>query len=244
MALTFAFVILFWAAIQIIHLEGIPLYFLQLGLYLLLFLFALWGLKQEKITLSVNARRILEGLVWTLVSWLLFLLLIQLLGMINLPDEFQALKNTPAWKVAAKILSTWIFVGIGEEILFRGYFLKAFFTHFTHGTVRRRIVIAVVLVSAIFSLWHLPNRIIWLITGEIDLVLFLISLLALFLLGLGYAYLFVRSDNILLVGFVHGLSDFPLVGSNTQMTPIILVAAIGFVEVARLITRKKTKALH
>lgn len=243
MALTFVTAILFWAAIQFFHLEGLTLYFLQLGLYLLFFLFALWGLRVEQITLPVNTRRFLEALACTLVGWSVFLLVIQLLGMAQLPEEFQALKNTPAWKIGAKILSTWFFVGIGEEVLFRGYFLRAFFRHFTHGTDRRRTVAAALLVSAFFSLWHLPSRTFWLITGEVNAALFLISMLVLFLLGLGYAYLFIRSDNILLAGLVHGVSDLPLVGMNTQMNSLILLAAIGCMEITRLMAKKKVNAL-
>jgi hypothetical protein len=242
MTLTFVLVILFWVAVQLFQLKGLPLYFMQLGLYLIFYLLAWWGLKQEQITLPVNARLILEALAWSLVGWLLFVLSIQLLGLTRLSEEFQALKNIPAWKIGAQILCTWFFVGMGEEVLFRGYFLKAFRRHFTCGTDRRRTVVAILLVSAFFSLWHLPIRITWLISGELDLVMLLVSLLALFLLGLGYAYLFIRSDNILLVGLVHGLLDLPLVGADSQMASIILVVAIGCVEIARLITKKKVKA--
>ena len=243
MVLTLVLVTLYWAAIQVFQLEGLTLYFMQLGLYLIYFLLACWGLKQEQISLPINTRRILEALAWTLVGWLLFLLLIHLLGAVRLPEELQALKNTPAWKIGAKILSTWFFVGMGEEVLFRGYFLKAFRRHFTRGTDRRRTVAAVLLVSAFFSLWHLPIRISWLISGELDLALLLVSHLVLFLLGIGYAYLYIRSDNILLTGLVHGVSNYPLVGVNSQMSAIILVAAIGCVEITRLISGRKGKAL-
>jgi membrane protease YdiL (CAAX protease family) len=244
MALTIVLVLLFWVAIQLFQLNGLPLYFIQLGLYLLLFLLAWWGLTQEQITLPLNARMIFEALAWTLVGWLLFVLLIQLLGLARLPEEFQSLQSIPTWKIGAQILSTWFFVGMGEEVLFRGYFLQAFMRHFTIDIYRRRKVVAILLVSVFFSLWHLPNRMIWLLTGEIDLVLFLISLMVLFLLGLGYAYLFIRSNNILLVGLVHGLSDYPLIGKDSQMAPIILVVAIVCIEITRLITSKKGKALQ
>jgi membrane protease YdiL (CAAX protease family) len=244
MALAFIIVILYWMAINTFHLEALPLYFMQLGLYLFLFLLALRGLRQEQITLPINARRILEALIGTLVSWLFFLLFIQLLGLAKLPEEFQALQNSPVWRTGAKVLSTWFFVGIGEEVLFRGYFLQAVLQHFTSGTTRRRKVAASLLVSAVFSIWHLPNRILWLMSGEIDLVLFLISLFVLFLLGLGYTYLFVRSENILLAGLVHGVSDFPLVGMQTQMTPILLLVAIGYVEITHLIARRKLQAIQ
>lgn len=211
--------ILFWSALQLLRLEGLVLYFIQIGLYFLFFILALWGLKAERITLPVNARRVWEALIFTLVGWLFFLVVIQLLGTAQLQEEFLALTNTPAWKIRANILSAWIFAGCEEEFLFRGYFLNAFFRHFTYGTARRRIVVAALLVSAFFSIWHLPIRMIWLISGEINIVLFLISFPVLFVLGIGYAYLFLRSDNMLLAGLVRGISDFPLVGIDSQRTP-------------------------
>jgi membrane protease YdiL (CAAX protease family) len=242
MALAFVLVILYWMAIDAFQLKGLPAYFMQLGLYLAFFLLAGWGLRQERIRLPVDGRRVLAALAWSLVGWLVFVLVIQLLGLVRLPEAFAALQNTPAWKIGAQILSTWVFVGLGEEVLFRGYFLPAFRRHFTSGTDRRRTVAAVLLASAFFSLWHLPIRMTWLLAGELDWVTLLVSLLVLFVLGAGYAWLFIRSDNILLVGLVHGLMDYPLVGKDTQLAPIILVVAIICVEITLLIQRKNVKS--
>lgn len=72
-----------------------------------------------------------------------------------------------------------------------------------------------------------------------NIPMFMLWELALFCLGIGFAYLVIRTKNILLVGLVHGLMDFPLIGLKTQLSFIILLAAIGCVEIARLITRKK-----
>jgi membrane protease YdiL (CAAX protease family) len=72
----------------------------------------------------------------------------------------------------------------------------------------------------------------------------LVSLLVVFLMGIGFAYLFVRSDNILLAGFVHGVVNLPLVGMNSQLSPIILVVAIGCVEISRLMNGRKVKAIQ
>jgi membrane protease YdiL (CAAX protease family) len=231
--------ILFWVAIKQFQLQGLPLYFSQLGLYLFFYLLAWWGMKQEQISLPVTKRLIVEALAWSLVSWVVFVLLIQLFGLAQLSEEFLALQKIPAWKIGMQMLSTWLFVGLGEEVLFRGYFLKAFWRHFTIESDRRRMVKAALLSSAFFSLWHLPVRIAQVISGELDWVTLLVSLLMLFLLGLGFTYLFIRSDNIILTGLVHGLVDYPLVGKNTQLSFIILLVAIGCVEIARLAARKK-----
>ncbi len=237
--LTVILTILFWATIKIFQLQGLTLYFAQLGLYLLFILFAWWGIQQEQVTLSFTKWRIVEALAWSLVGWLIFVLLIQLLGLVQFPTVFLALQNTPIWKIGLQILSTWFFVGLGEELLFRGYFLKGFWRHFTLETDRRRMLKAVLLTSIFFSLWHLPVRIIEVISGELDWFTLLISLLVLFLLGLGFAYLFIRSGNLLLTGLVHGLMDYPLVGKETQLSVVILLVAIGCVEIARLTAKKK-----
>jgi len=42
------------------------------------------------------------------------------------------------------------------------------------------------------------------------------------------------------VGLVHGLMDYPLVGKDTQLSFIILIVAIGRVEIVRLVTKNKS----
>jgi len=241
-ALTLVVSVIFWVVIQSFQVQGLPLYFMQLGLYLAFFLLAWWGIRQEQISLPFSKRMMVEGLAWSLAGWLVFVLLIQLLGLVQLPDAFLALQKTPAWKIGAQILSTWIFVGMGEEVLFRGYFIKAFWRHFTLPTDPRRMLKAALLSSAFFSLWHLPARIAGILSGEFDWVTLLISLLVLFLMGLGFTYLFVRSENIFLTGLVHGLMDYPLVGKNTQLSFLILLVAIACVEIARRAAGKKAEA--
>ena len=243
-ALTFVVTVLFWVAIQTFQLSGLPLYFSQLGLYAIFFLLAWWGMKQEQISLPVSKRLIVEALVWSLVGWLFFLLLIQLLGIVQLPEAVLAFQKIPAWKIGAQILSTWFFVGLGEELLFRGYYLKAIWRHFTRETNRRRTLSAILLSSAFFSIWHLPVRIFAYFTGELDWVTLLISLVVLFLFGMGFTYLFIRTGNIFLVGLVHGLMDYPLAGKDTQLSFIILLVAIACVEIARLITKKKFEIIN
>lgn len=227
--------LLFFIAIEYWELDGLPVYFSQLGLYLSFYLLAFWGLKRENVSLPINGRLLRQAVSWVLVAWLLYALMIHLLGVVEWPDEIQTLRSTPAWKVWAQILSTWFFVGLGEEILFRGYFLAAFWRYFTTGTSRRRMSLAILLSSAFFSLWHLPVRITWLLSGELDVAMLLLSLVMLLLLGIGFAYLFVQTRNIVLVGLIHGVMNYPLIGLETQLSFIILLACIGFAAMVRLV---------
>ena len=230
----------FFLAIEHWGLDGLPVYFLQLGLYLLLYLLAFVGLKRDHISLPVNARLLWQALGWTLAGWLFYALTIHLLGLVQWPEAFRALRSVPAWKIGAQILSAWLFVGLGEEVLFRGYFLAGFRRYFTAGTSRRRTILASVLVSAFFSLWHLPVRLSWLLSGELDAVTLGISLMVLFVLGIGFAYLFVQTRNIVLVGLVHGVMDYPLIGLETQLSFLILLACIGLTFIARWLPAGQT----
>lgn len=47
-------------------------------------------------------------------------------------------------------------------------------------------VISILLVSAIFSLWHLPVRLTWLVSGQLDGRTLALSLVMLFLSGWGH----------------------------------------------------------
>ena len=231
---------LFFGAITHWGLDGLPVYFLQLGLYLLLYLLAFVGLKRDHVSLPINARLLWQALGWTLAGWLFYALTIHLLGLVGWPEAFRALGSVPAWKIGAQILSAWLFVGLGEEVLFRGYFLASFRRFFTAGTSRRRTILASVLVSAFFSLWHLPVRLSWLLSGELDAVTLGVSLMALFVLGIGFAYLFVQTRNIVLVGLVHGVMDYPLIGLETQLSFLVLLACIGLTVIVRLLPDGQT----
>ena len=231
--------VLFFGAIKVFKLSGLPLYFTQLGLYALFFLLAFWGLKQSQIRLSFNGRKVLAACGITLASWLIFEVIISGTGIIRLPGEVAALRSVEAWKVWAQIVSTWLFVGIGEEVLFRGYFLKKLMAFYEGKNAKNTTLLAVIVSSAFFSVWHLPVRIVSLFNGEMGIGLILISLVMLFLLGAGFAWLFIRSGNILLVGLVHGLMDYPLIGKNSQLSFIILITAISLVELFRLVDRSR-----
>lgn len=58
-----------------------------------------------------------------------------------------------------------------------------------------------------------------------------LSLGMLFLLGCGFAALFVRTRNILLVGLAHGIMNYPLIGQDTQLSFILLLTVIGATEI-------------
>ncbi len=238
MAVSLILPIPYFIVIQGLQISGIPAYLMQLGLYIVLYLLAFWGLRRNSLRLQVNSRLALEAIGLALISWLLYVASLQVLGAINLPNQLRALSSTPLGTALLRILMSWLFVGTGEEVLFRGTLLPGIRRFFTTGTDGRRTVVAILLSSAFFSIWHLPIRTMWLISGEIGAGLLLLSLLIVFVEGIGFAYLYVRTQNILLVGLVHGLVDLPLIGGNTQLSGIVLLFSIAIMEIARWAMRR------
>jgi hypothetical protein len=49
----------------------------------------------------------------------------------------------------------------------------------------------------------------------------------------------LRSGRFLLVGLVHGLNDLQLIGKDRKLSFIILIAAIGLVELIRLVEHRR-----
>jgi len=243
LVLTITLPILFFSAIRLLSLSGLPVYFMQLALYLVFFLLAFWGLKRESIALPVKAQMLLDAIVFLTLGWLLYALFLSVSGMANLPDEIQTLRSMPAWKIGAQILSAWFFVGMAEELLFRGYVLAIIQRTFSKWKGRRATVVAVLITSLFFSLWHIPVRIFEMAAGETTIAMIMLSMLVIFCYGLGFAYLFIRTRNIILVGLVHGVMNFPLIGSDTQLSVLILFAVIGCVEIFRLLKPKKLERI-
>ena len=215
MIASFVLPIPYLAIIQGLQLSGLPVYMLQLGLYLVLALLAVWGLRSYQIALPVSKGRLLKAVAWAVVSWAVYASLIGGLGMADVWGELRTLASTPAVVLLARIFMSWLVVGMVEELLFRGTLLPAFHRYLSWGRGNWRIAVAILLSSAFFSIWHLPIRFTWLMSGEIGPALLLLSLLVVFLEGLAFAYLYVRTNNLLLVGLVHGLVDLPLVGAST-----------------------------
>jgi membrane protease YdiL (CAAX protease family) len=243
-ALTYGLAILFWLALQWFHLSGIGSYIMQLVLYSLFMALAWYGMKRERMSTPVNGHLIAEAIAWSLIGWLIFVVLISSFGWVRLTDEWRTLVTGRVHLIALEIIGTWFFVGVGEELLFRGYIMKSFKRHFTRGIEWRRTASTIVVISLVFSLWHLPARLVSLWMGELDAASLVLNLLILFLLGLAFAWMYIRSNNILLVGLVHGLNNFPLIGKETNMTFMIILGAILCVELKRLITGRAENALQ
>ena len=88
-----------------------------------------------------------------------------------------------------------LFVGVGEEIVFRGYIQNQF-----EIWLKKCKWLAPLIAAAIFGLWHLIN-------GSLIQVLFATAIGCV----LGYSKYFIKDCSLLSVIIAHGLYDFSLV---------------------------------
>ncbi|WP_254832758.1 CPBP family intramembrane glutamic endopeptidase [Haloglomus salinum] len=102
------------------------------------------------------------------------------------------------WLATAVMM--WVFVGIAEEFAFRGYLQNKVIAHVGGGT-RARTAGGVLLTSALFSLWHIPQLTVvrGLSPTEMAPVL---AVWAIYGIILGTVYELTR--NVVLAGVLHG----------------------------------------
>ena len=89
-----------------------------------------------------------------------------------------------------------LFVGFGEEFIFRGYFCSRL------GTVTKSKIAAVVISSVLFGLWHYPN-------GHNILQVIMTTLLGLLY---GLSRYKIKNCSVLSVSVAHGLQDAAIMG--------------------------------
>ena len=207
--------------------KGLPVYLVQALLYVIFYGLAWWGLTTEKARLPFNARIVEQTALIAGAAWVAYALLIAVTGLAHPLAELREWSSRPL-PLLAQAAMMWLLVGMAEELVFRGYLLRSLQRLF-----KGRTATAVVVSSLVYSLWHLPNRAFQAARGEISAGELAVNLSLLFVLGLALAYVFVRSRNILLVGLLHGLLDFPLIGTriHSLVSPALIMVVIAILGV-------------
>jgi membrane protease YdiL (CAAX protease family) len=190
---------------------------------LLFFGLALWALRRDSIDLAglgFRRAKLYQTLFVPLLTWLVFtvFLIAYSLAAGQVGSEQG---GSPFPSSLALLIQQWLFVGIGEELFFRGYLLAAFAAVFTRLPSKWRTLLGVLLSSAAFATFHLPVRLSTMGSenGGAPLV---ISMLLAFAFGLIFAYIFLRTRNVLLAGLIHGGLNAPLIGMQGDFLPLII----------------------
>ena len=200
---------------------------------------ALLALRASRIALADIGwtwRALVRAVVWTVVAWFLWGVVLGLLLLVK-----------PGYRVGItsprSILLFYVFVGLPEELLFRGYFftwLHRFFQ--SKGSGRWAALWAVLVSSLLFACFHIPQRI---LVGRMawDVAL-LTNLAGVFLSGMFSAWLFLRSKNVWWVGLFHGGGDAPLLslGQNDSITGVGV--AVIYLMLTEMMVRRRASQLQ
>lgn len=191
-------------------------YFAAIGSGILFAAFALWLCKKEGISwreLGLTLPKLLESVLLLAACWAIYALIS---FMIAGKSWFGQRADI------ASLIQQWFFVALGEELFFRGYLYNRFKTVFQNRPKLQPTLLAGLVSSAIFSTYHIPNRIVNGF-GFIDL---LISLLMVLAIGIFFAYFYMRSGSIIFAALVHGSWNVPLFGPQGDFFLFIVFAIV------------------
>ncbi len=178
---------------------------------------ALWAMRRDGMSLeSVGWSRkgLVQAVIFIVLSW------VWAAGVLLFFGEVSSFGDLFVFPLP-RVIVQWFFVGLAEELLFRGYILGRLLRCFERlGRVGASLAAACVS-SFIFATFHIPQRMA--MQGmELRVEVLLERMVPLFLIGLFWTWLFLRSRNVPFVGLAHGGMNAPLVGQRENLVPIVL----------------------
>lgn len=191
----------------------------------------LFGLGRLRLgDVGLYRRQIATALLGGLVVWTIFQLVALVMALMSGTMSINSLWRDEGSAAAAGYLVAQLFGNsLYEEIVFRGFLFVQLLLHFSSRFSRRWVSLtsALVLSQAIFALSHVPNR---LFVGEYTLSDTLYNQLPLFIFGLLFAFVYLRTRNLLLVVVIHALGNEPtaiVAASDTvfDITLLLLMVA-------------------
>lgn len=186
-------------------------YIMAIIFHALDFAIAFWAIRRDKIPWQ----QIGATLVKYRDAVIMFAAGLAVIATISIPIILTAAENNNLANHLSHpltILEAWVFVGVGEEMLFRGYILTRLIHSFQRLSKFWKYCVPILISSALFAVWHIPF---WQYlqshsTTPSDIGISLFNLLYVFLFGILASYLLLRTRNILFCCLFHGLMDAPL----------------------------------
>ena len=203
------------------------------------FCLAMWGLRKERIPLKaigLTLSGIREAVLLTVGGWAI-VVLVNIFGKIIDHGNVAELLD----KSVLYVLLYWIFVGVAEEILFRGYILTRLMKTWAARNNVLGKTLAVVVASFLFATAHIPQRVYQVASGDMTLAEVFGSVVLLSIVGIAFSYLFLRTKSIILVGLIHGAVIVPLVGfGEDAFLPVIILATL-YIELFLFLRRIRSR---
>jgi uncharacterized protein len=110
-------------------------------------------------------------------------------------------------------------VAVQEEIIFRGFLMPQVYLRIKKDNYIMRMILALVISQGLFAIWHIPIR----VFSGMSLISTTISLITVFMLGIIFALIYIRTDNIFIAMGIHGLWNAVQATSQSNIYIIILI---------------------
>jgi len=178
-----------------------------------IFIFKWGGLELKDF--FINKRKIIQGLKWTLAIWI-FIQVFAIIYSIVTQGDFEILSVTN--DKVGKLLGQYFGNAAFEELMYRGLFLTQFYLIFKQKKSNRTAIVLSIIVSQfIFSIIHIPNKL--LIKQSDNLLL---ELTTIFIVGVIFALIYIKTKNLILLVGVHSLINVPFILNEINF-PISLI---------------------
>jgi uncharacterized protein len=135
------------------------------------------------------------------------------------------------------LISQLLVVAVQEEIIFRGFLMPQVYLRIKKVKYIVRMGFALVISQGLFAVWHIPIRIFL----GMSLTSTIISIFSVFMLGIIFALIYIRTGNIFISMGMHGLwnSVQATAQSNIYMIIVVLIMATMIFQGPRLQKLKK-----
>ncbi len=188
------------------------------------FLFIYLKMKPKELGLGFNQlkRAIVVFLIIIVIQQIVFVIL-NLFLYHKLQIDSMWLENKTTLYIGS-IICQLFFVAVLEEILFRGFLFQQVYLKLK--TSKYRLTWALIISQTLFALWHIPVR----IYEKNSLIDIIFGVFFLLIIGIFFAFLYIRTKNLFIVMIFHGLWNEKITfinsGQSVDYFPIILVLSI------------------
>ncbi|MFX1368599.1 MAG: lysostaphin resistance A-like protein [Promethearchaeota archaeon] len=219
--------------IQFVEVSSGGLIHRTLILNVFLMLIAVYGILVLRGTLQgedlgLDTKKVPTALVIGLTTWLLIQLIEGILGYIYTGViEIDYRWGTDSLGLIGLLIGMLFGTALYEEVGYRGFMLIQFRMKMESLTENKitQLILAIIISQFLFTLLHLPSKV--LNQGWTTAVLFDL-LFSVFLNGVIYCLLYLRTENLFFVMFVHALGNAPtsLISPHIEPSNILLLLAI------------------
>lgn len=137
------------------------------------------------------------------------------------------------------LISQLLAVAVQEEIIFRGFLMPQVYLRIKKDNNIVRMGFALIISQGLFAIWHIPIR----ISSGMSLLSIIISIFTVFMLGVIFALIYIRTGNIFIAMGVHGLWNAVQATAQSNIYTIVLMFIIATI-ILRGPRLQKLKKLH